>query len=83
MENKEICIELIRILRKIDPLCGNIKMIVNDGNVDDEYLLSASMLISARGYEGEPELLIELAILTYMADLSVEERTNAIAEAKK
>ena len=36
MENKEICIELIRILRKIDPLCGNIKMIVNDGNVDDE-----------------------------------------------
>lgn len=83
MENKEICIELIRILRKIDPLCRNIKMIVNDGNVDDEYLLSASLLISARGYEGEPELLIELAILTYMADLSVEDRTNAIAEAKK
>lgn len=83
MENKEICIELIRILRKIDPLCRNIKMIVNDGNVDDEYLLSASLLISARGYKAEPELLIELAILKCMADISVEDRTNAIAEAKK
>lgn len=83
MTNKEICIELIRILGKIDPLYGDAKMVIKDENVDDQYIVSAILLIKLKGEEPTPDLFLEMATLTYMIDFSEVERLEIIREGKK
>ena len=85
MTNREICIELIKILLRIEPDGGLLRVVLHDGNVEDDYLGLCSMKV-AKNQESSINssrlhIFIEMAIITYLIEMEEEDRKKAIEEA--
>lgn len=87
MTNREICVELIKLLLKIEPDGGLLRTVLDDGNTGDDYLAFCSMKVAQNQEKAVDDnrfhIFIEMAIITYLAAMSEEERKEVIREVKE
>lgn len=87
MTYREICVELIKLLLKIEPDGGLLRTVLADGNTGDDYLAFCSMKVAQnqeKAIDGNRlHIFIEMAIITYLTEYSEEERKEVIREAKE
>ena len=82
MSNKEICVELIRLLYTVEPAGGLLHIVLDDDNVSDSSLaFCAGQIQEMQGRaldEGRIHIFIEMAILSYLCYWTEEERQRVI-----
>lgn len=83
--DREICVELIRLLYKIEPAGGMLHIVLDDDNVADEYILFCVQRIQAEQNklieQGRIHTFFEMAIALYLVGWSEEERLEVINQA--
>lgn len=87
MEKREFCAKLIKLLYEVEPAGGNLHIVLDDLNVENEHLLFCSKQLERKLHEktdkGEYQVYLEMAIALYLCDMPVEERAEFIQKAKR
>lgn len=87
MEKREFCAKLIKLLYEVEPAGGNLHIVLDDLNVEDEHLLFCAKQLEGKHQEktdkGEYQVYLEMAIAMYLSDMPVEERAEFIQKAKR
>lgn len=87
MEKREFCAKLIKLLYEVEPAGGNLHIVLDDLNVEDEHLLFCAKQLEGKHQvktdKGEYQVYLEMAITLYLCDMPVEERAEFIQKAKR
>lgn len=87
MEKREFCAKLIKLLYEVEPAGGNLHIVLDDLNVENEHLLFCAKQLEGKHQEktdkGEYQVYLEMAITMYLCDMPVEERAEFIQKAKR
>ncbi len=81
---QQICTELIKLLLRRDPAGGVLHIVLDDLNVEDDYIYLCVIKITKLVDQGTDDNTIYLAnaICMYLADMSNAERLECIRNAK-